>query len=290
MLLLGTIFWAGNFIVGKLAFIEDIPPFSLVFFRWLTVWFILLPFTYKEISKNKNDIFNSLPLLLFLGLMSIGLFNSFVYISLQYTQVINASLFNTAIPAAIILFCFIFKLEKTNFFQLLGLLVSVFGILFIITRADLNILLNLNFNVGDLWMIGAVICWGLYSAFLKKLKLKVSLLTFVHLVCSCGLLFSFPQFIYEYTQGNVINVDKTFLYCILYLALFPSIGSYYCWVGAVSMIGANRAGIFLSLIPLWSTAMAIFFFDEIFQLYHAIGSILVVLGLFLANKKHKEAS
>ena len=111
MLLLGTIFWAGNFIVGKLAFIEDIPPFSLVFFRWLTVWFILLPFTYKEISKNKNDIFNSLPLLLFLGLMSIGLFNSFVYISLQYTQVINASLFNTAIPAAIILFCFIFKFE-----------------------------------------------------------------------------------------------------------------------------------------------------------------------------------
>ena len=283
-------FWAGNFIVGKLAFVEDIPPFSLVFFRWLTVWFILLPFTYKEISKNKNDIYNSLPLLFFLGLMSVGLFNTFVYVSLQYTQVINASLFNTAIPAAIILFCFIFKFEKTNSFQLLGLLTSIFGILFIITRADLNILLNLDFNVGDLWMIGAVVCWGLYSAFLKKLELKISLLSFVHVVCTCGLLFLFPQFIYEYTQGDFVNVNKTFLYCMFYLALFPSIGSYYCWAGAVSMIGANRAGIFLSLIPLWSTGMAIFFFDEIFQLYHAIGSILVVLGLFLANKKHKEAS
>ena len=282
---MATFFWAGNFAIGKFAFLEDIPPYSLTFFRWLTVCLILLPFTYKEISKNKNDIFDSLPLLLFLGLTSVGLFNTFVYVSLQYTQVINASLFNTAIPAAIILFCFIFKFEKTNSFQLLGLLTSVFGILFIITRADLNVLLKLDFNVGDLWMIGAVICWGLYSAFLKKLKLKISLLSFVHIVCTCGLLFLFPQFIYEYTQGDIINVNKTFLYCILYLALFPSIGSYYCWAGAVSIIGANRAGIFLSLIPLWSTAMAIFFFNEIFQLYHAIGSTLVIIGLFLANKK-----
>ena len=285
MLVFATLFWAGNFVIGKFAFVEDIPPFSLVFFRWLTVWFILLPFTFKEISEKKKDIFNSLPLFLFFGLMTVGLFNSFVYISLQYTQVINASLFNTAIPAAIILFCFIFKIEKTNSFQLLGLLISTLGIIFIITRSDFNILLNLNFNVGDVWMIGAVICWGLYSAFLKKLKLKISLLSFVHVVCTCGLLFIFPQFVYEYIQGDIVNVNKAFLYCIIYTALFPSIVSYSCWAGAVSIIGANRAGIFLSLIPLFSTVMAIFIFDEKFQLYHGIGSALVIIGLFLSNKK-----
>ena len=102
MLILASIFWAGNFIVGKFAFVENISPFSLVFFRWVTVWFILLPFTYKEILSKKKEIINNLPLLLFLGLTSVGLFNSFVYVSLQYTQVINASLFNTAIPAIII--------------------------------------------------------------------------------------------------------------------------------------------------------------------------------------------
>ena len=96
MLVLASIFWAGNFIIGKFAFVENISPFSLVFFRWLTVWFILLPFTYKEILSKKKEILNSLPLLIFLGLASVGSFNSFVYISLQYTQVINASLFNTA--------------------------------------------------------------------------------------------------------------------------------------------------------------------------------------------------
>ena len=287
MLVLASIFWAGNFIVGKFAFFEDIPPFSLVFFRWLTVWFILLPFTYKEILNNKNNIFNNFSLLLLLGLTSVGLFNSFVYISLNYTQVINASLFNTAIPAAIILFCFLFKIENTNSYQLVGLIISVIGVFAIITRLDLNILLTLSFNIGDIWMICAVFCWGIYSAFLKKLKLKISLLSLVHILCSCGLIFLFPQFLYEYSQSDIINVNKNFLYCLVYLALFPSIGSYYCWTGAVSIIGPNRAGIFLMLIPLFSAVMAIFFFKEEFQIYHFIGSIFVIIGLFLANKKIK---
>ena len=96
------------------------------------------------------------------------MFNTFTYLSLTYTQVINASLFNTAIPAAIIFLCFLFKIEKTNKFQIFGLILSLFGILSIITKLDLNILLSLNFNKGDLIMIGGVITWGLYSAFLKN--------------------------------------------------------------------------------------------------------------------------
>ena len=182
MLVLATLFWSGNFVIGKFAFLEDIPPYSLTFFRWLTVWLILFPFTYKEILKNKNDIFNSLPLLFFLGLMTIGLFVPFVYIALKSTTVTNATLLNTAIPAAIILFCFIFKFEKTNTFQLLGLLISTLGVLVIITRSDFNVLLNLDFNIGDIWMVGAVICWGLYSTFLKKLRLKISLFSTVQVV------------------------------------------------------------------------------------------------------------
>jgi len=285
MLVLATLFWAGNFVIGKFAFLEDISPYSLTFFRWLTVWLILFPFTYKEILKNKNDIFNSLPLLLFLSLMTIGLFVPFVYTALKYTQVINASLFNTAIPATIILFCFIFKFERTNFFQLSGLLISTFGVLVIITRSDLNVLINLDFNIGDIWMVGAVICWGLYSTFLKKLKLKISLFSSVQVICTCGLLFAFPQFLYEYNQGATVNVNKAFLYCIIYTAIFPSIVSYSCWTGAISIIGANRAGIFVSLIPLFSTGMAIFLFDEEFKLYHLTASILIIIGLFLSNKK-----
>ncbi len=289
MLVCATLFWAGNFIVGKFAFVANIPPMSLVFYRWSLVWLILVPFTLKEIIRYKEIIFKNLPLLLFLALTSVGLFNTFTYLSLVYTQVINASLFNTAIPAIIILLCFLFKIEKTNKYQIFGLIISILGILSIITKLNLEIILSLNFNKGDLIMIGGVIAWGLYSSFLKRKTFTLPLLTLVHILCSFGLIFIFPQFIYEFSQGQKIDFNLDLFYILIFLALFPSIGSYYCWAGAVSIIGANRAGIFLSLIPLFSTIMAIYFYDEKFQFFHLIGAILIILGLFLSNKEIKNA-
>ena len=289
MLVCATLFWAGNFMIGKFAFLTNIPPMSLVFYRWSLVWLILLPFTFKEILRYKEIILKNLPLLLFLALTSVGLFNSFTYLSLVHTQVINASLFNTAIPAIIILLCFLFKIEKTNKYQILGLIISVLGILSILTKLDLKIIQSLNFNRGDLIMIGGVISWGLYSSFLKKKTFTLPLLTLVQVLCSLGLIFIFPQFIYEFSQGQEIKFNIDLFYILIFLALFPSIGSYYCWAGAVSIIGANRAGIFLSLIPLFSTIMAIFFYNEQFQFFHLIGAILIILGLFLSNKEIKNA-
>ena len=289
MLVCATLFWSGNFIVGKFAFLTNIPPLSLVFYRWLLVWLILLPFTFKEILKFKDTILNNLPLLFFLGFTSVGLFNSFTYLSLIHTQVINATLFNTAIPAVIILLCFLFNIEKTNKFQILGLIISVIGILSIITKLDIEILLSLNFNKGDIIMVGGVITWGIYSTLLKKKKFTLPLLTLVHVICTFGLICVLPQFLYEFSQGQIIKIDINLFYTLIFLALFPSIGSYYCWAGAVSIIGANRAGIFLSLIPLFSTIMAIIFFNEQFNFYHSLGATLIVLGLFLSNKENKNA-
>ncbi|RPG98194.1 MAG: DMT family transporter [Candidatus Pelagibacter sp. TMED106] len=289
MLVCATLFWSGNFVIGKFAFLINIPPLSLVFYRWLLVWLLLLPFTFKEILKYKDTILDNLPLLFFLGFTSVGLFNSFTYLSLIHTQVINATLFNTAIPAVIILLCFLFNVEKTNKFQILGLIISVLGILSIITKFDTEILLSLNFNKGDIIMIGGALSWGVYSTLLKKKKFTLPLLTLVHVICTFGLICVFPQFLYEFSQGQLIKIDINLFYILIFLALFPSIGSYYCWAGAVSIIGANRAGIFLSLIPLFSTFFAIIFFNEKFEFYHLIGSILIMLGLLLSNKKIENA-
>lgn len=289
MLVCASLFWAGNFIVGKYAFLTDIPPLSLVFYRWTLVWFILLPFTYKEIIKYKDIILKNLPLLFLLGFTSVGLFNSFTYLALIHTQVINASLFNAAIPAIIILLCFLFKVEKTNKFQILGLIISVLGIIAIITKLNLDILLSLNFNKGDLIMVGGALTWGIYSTLLKRKKFTLPLLTLVHVICTLGLISVLPQFLYEFTNGQVIKFDINLVYTLIFLALFPSIGSYYCWAGAVSIVGANRAGISLSLIPLFSTIFAIGIYDEKFQFFHLIGAILIILGLFLSNKEIKNA-
>ena len=289
MLICASLFWSGNFIVGKFAFLTDIPPLSLVFYRWLLVWIILLPFTFKEILKYKNVILKNLPLLFFLGLTSVGLFNSFTYLSLIHTQVINATLFNTAIPAIIILLCFLFKIESTNKFQIIGLIVSIIGIISIIKKLNLDILFSLNFNKGDLIMIGGVFTWGIYSTLLKKKNFTLPLLTLVHIICTFGLICVTPQYFYELSQGQFIKFDINLFYLLIFLAIFPSIGSYYCWAGAVSIIGANRAGISLSLIPLFSTIMAIIFFKEQFQFFHLIGAVLIILGLLLSNKEVKNA-
>ena len=285
MLVCATLFWAGNFTIGKFAYLENIPPFSLAFLRWCLVWIILFPFTYKEISKLRFKIKENLSLFFILGLTSVCIFTSFTYNALNYTQVINASLFNTAIPVTIILVCFLLKIEKTNIFQISGLLISVIGILAIITRLDLNILLSLNFNKGDLFMIVAIIAWGIYSAYLRKRSFEVSLLSLVHIVCTFGLIFLLPLFFLDIIQGKTIEISSNLFYILIYIAIFPSIGSYYCWAGAVAIIGANRAGIFLSLIPLFSTIFAILFFNEKFLFFHFIGSVLIILGLFLSNKK-----
>ena len=285
MLVCATLFWAGNFTIGKFAFLENIPPYTLAFLRWCFVWIILLPFTYKEILKLKKDIKKNLSLFFILGFTSVCIFTSFTYNALNYTQIINASLFNTAIPVTIILVCSLLKIEKTNLFQISGLLISVLGILAIITRLDLNILLTLSFNKGDLFMIVAIIAWGIYSAFLRKRTFDVSLLALVHIICTFGLIFLLPLFMLDLLQGKTVEVTSNLFYILIYIAIFPSIGSYYCWAGAVSIIGANRAGIFLSLIPLFSTFFAILFFNEKFLFFHFIGSVLIILGLFLSNKK-----
>ena len=138
-------------------------------------------------------------------------------------------------------------------------------------------------------MIGGVITWGVYSTLLKKKKFTLPLLTLVHVICTFGLISVLPQYLYELSNGQVIKFDINLVYTLIFLAIFPSIGSYYCWAGAVSIIGANRAGISLSLIPLFSSVMAILIYDEIFQFFHLIGAILIILGLFLSNKEIKNA-
>ena len=171
-LILATIFWSGNFIVGKAASIFEIPPFSLNFYRWLFASLILLPFTLKELIVKKNYILKNLGFFFILGITSITIFNSIVYYSLYHTQVISGVLMISTIPVWIIFIGSIFKIEKTNIFQIIGVALSLTGVIFIITKADLDLIRNMNFNKGDLTMVIAMLSWAIYSTLLKKKIMK----------------------------------------------------------------------------------------------------------------------
>ena len=172
LLILTTLFWSGNFIVGKAASIYEIPPFSLNFFRWFFAGLILMPFTIKEIINKKKYILSNLGFFIILGITSITIFNSIVYYSLYHTQVISGVLMISTIPVWIIFISSILNIEKTNLFQIIGVILSLTGVLFIITKADIELIQNLDFNKGDLTMVIAMFSWAVYSALLKKKNTK----------------------------------------------------------------------------------------------------------------------
>ena len=284
-LILTTLFWAGNFIVGEQASRFDIPPFTLNFYRWTFAWLILAPFTIKEIIEKKDHIIENIKLIIVLGITSITIFNSIVYYSLNFTQVISGVLMISTIPVMIIVFCWILKIEKSNVYQILGVIFSLFGVIVIITKADLVILLNLNFNKGDLWMVVAMFSWAMYSALLRKKKLEISQLSLLQIIISAGLVFLFPAYLIELSLGHKTSIHLPFVLILTYVVLFPGLASFIFWIKGISLIGSNRAGIFLHLIPIFSTIMAIIILKEKFMFYHLIGALLIVTGIILSSKK-----
>ena len=285
ILILTTIFWSGNFIVGKAASTYDIPPFSLNFYRWFFAGLILFPFTIKELMAKKKYILENIGFFTILGITSITIFNSIVYYSLYYTQVISGILMISTIPVWIIFISSILNIEKTNIFQIIGVIFSLTGVIFIITKADLEIIKNLDFNKGDLSMVVAMFSWAVYSALLKRKKYEISQVTLLQVVIITGLIFLTPIYFIEMYMGNVIVLGIPFVLTLTYVVFFPGLASFFFWIKGISIIGANRAGVFLHLMPIFGAIMAMLIFNERFMFYHIFGAIFIIAGITLSNKK-----
>ena len=285
LLILTTIFWSGNFIVGKAATFYNIPPFTLNFYRWLFAGLILLPFTFKEIIKRKKYIFDNIGLFLVLGITSITIFNSVVYYSLYYTQVISGVLMISTIPVWIIFISSILGIEKTNLYQIIGVILSLIGVISIITKIDFELIKNLSFNKGDISMTVAMFSWAIFSILLKKKKHKISQIALLQIVIICGLIFLIPVYIVEIFLGSSLKLNKAFYLTLTYVVFFPGIFAFFFWIKGISIIGANRAGAFLHLMPIFGAIMAMIIFNEKFMYYHILGAIFIIIGITLSNKK-----
>lgn len=285
LLVLTTIFWSGNFIVGKAASFYQIPPFSLNFYRWFFAGLIILPFTYKEIISKKKYVMENFGLFVILGITSITIFNSIVYYSLYYSQVITGVLMISTIPVWIILISFFLKIEKTNSYQIIGVALSLLGVISIVTKIDLELIKNLNFNKGDISMVIAMLAWAIFSSLLKKKKYEISQISLLQVVIIFGLMFLLPIYLIELYLGNTIKLNKPFYLTLTYVVFFPGILSFLFWIKGISIIGANRSGIFLHLMPIIGTILAMMIFKEQFMYYHLIGAIFIIAGISLSNKK-----
>jgi len=288
-LTLAALFWSGNFIVGKAASTYEIPPFSLNFYRWFFAFLILFPFTYKEVINKKDYVFENLGLFIILGITSITIFNSIVYYSLYYTQVISGILMISTIPVWILFFASFLKIEKTNLFQIFGVILSLTGVLFIVTKADIQLIKELEFNKGDLSMVIGMLSWAIYSALLRKKTHPISQLALLEIIIICGFIFLVPIYFIEMSFGNKIVLGLPFILTLGYVVLFPGIFAFLFWIKGIDIIGANRSGVFLHLMTIFGALMAIVILGEKFMFYHFLGAIFIIAGITLSNKSKKNA-
>ena len=284
-LTLCTLFWSGNFIVGKVATLFEIPPLTLNFYRWFIAFLILCPFTLKGVIMNFKEIKKNFLVLVIMGFTSISVFNSVVYYSLNYTQVLNGVLMISTIPVFIIFFSGLFKTESIKIYQIIGVVISLMGVISIITKLDLSLLLSLKLNKGDLWMLVAMISWTTYSLLLGKKKVKLEPFIFLQTIIIIGLLFLLPMYIAEVLVGKKITLNFPVIMTIGYVVFFAGIGAYTFWNAAIKLIGPSRSGVFLHLMPIFSSLMAVFLLGEQFSFHHIVGTLLIISGILLSSKK-----
>jgi len=287
LLVASSLFWSGNFFTGKIAFLYDLTPFKLSFLRWSLAFLLLLPFTYKKIIADFEKYKKNLPYLLITSILGVAVFNSFTYLSLQTSMVINSSIMASITPLLIILFSWLIFKTQTYFMQFFGIILSIIGVLLIISKSNLNNLINFNFTIGDLWMLAAVFSWGLYSVLLKKIDSSLSQLATLEVMIFFGLIFISPFYVFESLNNSFLPKDTNEILMISYVAIFASITSFFAWNKGVSIIGANKASLFLHLIPVFSSMWAILFLGEKFSFFHLFGIIFIILGIILSNINRK---
>ena len=285
LLIASSFFWSGNFFSGKLAFLSDLTPFKLSFFRWILALLILLPFTYAQIIKDLEYYKKNILLMTVISILGVTIFNSFTYISLQTTLVINSTLMASVAPVMMIGFSWLIFRTKTTTLQFTGIILSLLGAFAIILKGNLNNLYNLYFTAGDLWMLGAVVSWCLYSVLLKKIDSNTSQLANLEVMIIIGVIFIIPFYIMESFNSTYLPSTGLDLAIIGYVAVFASIVAFFSWNKGVSIIGPNRASLFLHLIPVFSAIWAVSFLNEKFAFFHVIGVLFILSGIILSNIK-----
>ena len=285
LLIASSFFWSGNFFSGKIAFLSDLSPFKLSFFRWILALLILLPFTYSQIIRDLEYYKKNILLMTIISILGVTIFNSFTYISLQTTMVINSTLMASVAPVMMIGFSWLIFRTKTTTLQFTGIVLSLLGAFAIVLKGNLYNLYNLYFTAGDLWMLGAVVSWCLYSVLLKKIDSKTSQLANLEVMIIIGVIFIIPFYIMESFNSTYLPSTGLDLAIIGYVAVFASIVAFFSWNKGVSIIGPNRASLFLHLIPVFSAIWAVSFLNEKFAFFHVIGVLFILSGIILSNIK-----
>lgn len=282
LLVLTTLFWSGNFVLGR-AVHTVFTPFTLSFWRWTVALAILSPFVWKSLRIQAPLIRQHGLILLWLSILGVVNFNTFVYLGLQQTTATNALIMLSVTPVLIVALSFLLLRQTVSRWQAPGIALSLIGVLVIVSRGDIHALLAWRVNPGDLWILAAIVSWALYSVCLRWRPAQLEPLNFQAATMIIGVAILTPLYLWDLSQNYSVAVNAATVSSILYLALFPSILAYIFWNRAVTELGANRCGQFLHLMPAFGAVLAMIFLGERLYSFHGIGIALIAAGIYLAT-------
>jgi len=284
LLSLTALFWAGNWVIGR-AIHSDVPPIALAFWRWFIASVVLLPFAWAHIVREWSIIRANWRILTLLAILGTGLYNALAYWGLQYTTATNGVLLNSATPIMIITLSALVFGERLSIRQYIGVITSLIGVLAVITHGELQALTTLTLNVGDFWVLASDLVWAVYTICLRWRPTNLNPLSFLWTLMIIGLLPMFPVYLWEISTGRHVTFNTASMLSLGYVGIFPALLGYIFWNRGVAAVGANRASLFIHLMPVFGALLSFIFLGEEPQLFQIIGIGLIFTGIYLTTRE-----
>ncbi len=276
-----VILWAGNFVVAR-AMATSIPPIQLNFWRWFVALLCILPFALRTLPKDLPIVKRHIPYLAFMGFIGVTALNALFYKAGQSTSSINIVLFVPSAPIVIMLLSRFLCAEPITLRRLLGLVIILLGLGVLVSRGSWANVTNVNFSMGDLWSLGGVLCFGIYSFFTRYRPKDLSASGFHASTFSLGLILALPMFLFEVWALPPFTWSSTVIFSILYAGIGCSFMAYALWTKAIDSIGPVSAGMVYYTIPLFTALEGVLILGEQVTRVHVLGGGLMIIGIMLA--------
>lgn len=283
LLSLSALCWAGNHVVAR-AIAGTVPLGAVNLLRWMCVAVIIGIAAHRMIAREWPVLRQSWRTMTVLGISGGGIFGTLQYVGLQYTGVVNMGVLNSVAPALIVLASFVMFRDPIRPHQVLGIAVSLAGVLAMVSKLDPTTFATLAFNRGDVIIFANMLLFAVYSAALRW-RPQVSLPTFLFALSLPAAAINLPLAVFEYASGDRFVLSAMSLGAVAYATVLTSIVAYLCWSRGVELLGPGRAGVFLHLIPVFNTVFGTLIFSEPVQLHHAVGLALILLGVWLTTRQ-----
>ncbi|MDA8232103.1 MAG: DMT family transporter [Magnetospirillum sp.] len=283
LLALPPLMWAGNALIGR-ALVGEIPPLALSFWRWVVALALLTPFTLGDVLAHRRVLVAHWRVLVAMGVLSITAYNSLLYLAVQTTTAINATLVGASMPLMILVLGRFLLNEAITLGQLGGILLSLAGLVLIVTHGEPARLAALTVTAGDGFMLLATFSWALYSVMLKRWPVPVGGPTLLTVLIAIGVTGILPFYVWELRHGSRLAGGWHAIGAILYTAVFASLAAYSLWNRGVAALGASIAGQYSNLVPVFTAVLGVTLLGEPFRWHHALAAALIFLGIFLAGR------